>query len=87
MPESGERIHGVLERAGEELLSVAHTAPAKRRFAAYGGVLEHDPEKPAPDVSRGGYRFSEKIMPTSNLERDDDSKKSHHAPVERRGAD
>ena len=23
---------------------------------------EHDPEKPAPDVIRGGYRFSEKIM-------------------------
>ena len=24
--------------------------------------LEHDPEKPAPDLIRGGYRFSEKIM-------------------------
>jgi hypothetical protein len=24
--------------------------------------LEHDPEKPAPDVIRGGNRFSNKIM-------------------------
>jgi len=23
---------------------------------------EHDPEKPAPDLIRGGNRFSEKIM-------------------------
>ncbi len=26
-----------------------------------------------------GYRFSEKIMLNQNIERDDDSKKSHHA--------
>jgi hypothetical protein len=25
-------------------------------------VLEHDPEKLAPDLIRGGNRFSEKIM-------------------------
>jgi hypothetical protein len=25
-------------------------------------ALEHDPEKPALGVIRGGYRFSEKIM-------------------------
>jgi hypothetical protein len=37
---AGERIHGVRERAGEELLSAAHIAPAKRRFAAYGGSGE-----------------------------------------------
>jgi len=34
-----------------------------RRFAARDGVaLEHDPKKPAPDLIRGGYRFSEKVM-------------------------
>ena len=37
------------------------------------------PKKPAPDLIRGGYRFSEKTMLTNKLERDDDSKKSDHA--------
>jgi hypothetical protein len=27
-----------------------------------GGHLEHDPEKPAADLIRGGNRFSENIM-------------------------
>ena len=26
------------------------------------GGAEHDPEKHAPDLIRGGYRFSEKVM-------------------------
>src|SRR5262245_1460759 len=39
------------------------------------------PKKPAPDLIRGGYRFSEKIMLQNELERDDDSKKSHPALV------
>src|SRR5262249_37023166 len=25
-------------------------------------LIEHDPKKPAPDLIRGGHRFSEKIM-------------------------
>jgi hypothetical protein len=33
------------------------------------------PKKPAPDVIRGGHRFSEKICSNNRLERDDDSKK------------
>src|SRR5215471_20945625 len=37
------------------------------------------PKKPAPDLIRGGYRFSEKIMLHHRLERDDESKRSHHA--------
>jgi hypothetical protein len=28
----------------------------------HGPRVEHDPEKPAPDLIRGGYRFSERIM-------------------------
>jgi hypothetical protein len=27
-----------------------------------GAALKHDPEKACPDLIRGGYRFSEKIM-------------------------
>jgi hypothetical protein len=30
-------------------------------------------------IPKSGYRFSEKIMLHEELERDDDSKKSHHA--------
>src|SRR5262245_5704278 len=37
------------------------------------------PKKPGPDVIRGGYRLSEKIMLQQSLERDDESKKSHLA--------
>src|SRR5260370_36598559 len=32
-------------------------------------------------IRKSGHRFSEKIMLNKNLERDDDSKKSHHAIV------
>jgi hypothetical protein len=32
------------------------------------------PKKPAPDLIRGGYRFSDKIM-LKEVERDGDSKK------------
>jgi hypothetical protein len=37
------------------------------------GVLQHDPEKPAPDLIRGGNRFSEKIMLNQEAKRDCDS--------------
>src|SRR5882724_5040759 len=37
------------------------------------------PKKPAPDLIRGGHRFSEKIMLNRKVERDDDSKKSDPA--------
>jgi hypothetical protein len=30
-------------------------------------------------IRKSGYRFSEKIMLEQKIERDDDSKKSHHA--------
>jgi len=30
-------------------------------------------------IRKSGYRFSEKIMLKQKIERDDDSKKSHHA--------
>jgi DNA-binding winged helix-turn-helix (wHTH) protein len=30
-------------------------------------------------IPKSGYRFSEKIMLKDEMERDDDSKKSHHA--------
>jgi hypothetical protein len=30
-------------------------------------------------IRKSGYRFSEKIMLNKKMERDDDSKKSHHA--------
>jgi hypothetical protein len=33
-------------------------------------------KKPAPDLIRGGYRFSEKIMLRQSLERDDGSTKA-----------
>src|SRR5215204_2763408 len=37
------------------------------------------PKMPGPDLIRAGYRFSERSCSNNNLERDDDSKKSHHA--------
>src|SRR5216683_507145 len=41
------------------------------------------PKKPAPALSRGGCRFSEKgSCSTNKSERDDDSKKSHLALVQ-----
>jgi hypothetical protein len=55
-------------------MAAPHSAMARRQgrftpvFAGYGRVLmapcalEHDPEKPAPDLIRGVQRFSEKIM-------------------------
>jgi hypothetical protein len=39
-----------------------------RTLASRTPRLEHDPGKPAPDVIRGGNRFSEKIMLTKKLE-------------------
>jgi len=35
-------------------------------------------------IRKSGYRFSEKIMLEQKIERDDDSKKSHHV-LDRRG--
>jgi hypothetical protein len=32
-------------------------------------------------IRKSGYRFSEKIMLNKKIERDDDSKKNHHALV------
>jgi hypothetical protein len=38
--------------------------------------LEHDPEKPAPDLIQGGYPvFGKRSCFTNKLERDDDSNK------------
>jgi hypothetical protein len=46
------------------VLAFVATHPAMRQFLAMREkmLLEHDPEKPAPDVIGGGHRFSEKIM-------------------------
>jgi len=38
-------------------------------------------KKPAPGLTQGGNRFSEKIMLRHKLERDVDAKNHHHAPV------
>src|SRR5882672_2873292 len=37
------------------------------------------PKKPAPDLIRGGTGFRKRSCSSNKLERDDDSKKSHHA--------
>jgi hypothetical protein len=34
------------------------------RWSFYGGMIR---KKPAPHLMRGGYRFSEKIMPKQNV--------------------
>src|SRR4051794_11451599 len=43
--------------------SEARNSDSRHGCAKFGfGPLEHDAKKPAPDVIRGGHRFSENIM-------------------------
>jgi hypothetical protein len=43
-------------------------------------VLEHDPEKPAPGLTRGGGRFSEKIMLKQKSNQDSSVRNSRMSP-------
>src|SRR5262245_51613444 len=52
---------------------------AQREF---GGIHQSMiPKKPAPDLIRGGYRFSERSCSNNEVERDGYSKKGHLALV------